>query len=527
MKTFTFEHEELGIGKLTGVITPENVVQFQSIPYATIPGRFKQSILLETLSGTDRDFTKPGPASPQTFPSTIHDGGPHPDDGDPSTPPSTSEFNCLILNLNVPLSTLTSLSSPTTPTLLPILLYIHGGGFILGRIDAAHNTAYITSQSLSSHQPTITASIQYRLGALGSLYLPSDPSAANRCLYDQRNALLWMQRFVRGFGGDAGRVTLFGESAGALSICAHMLSRGSVLVDSGGSGKKKKALFNRVVLMSGVLGPATMPVSVGKAEEVYEEFMGRVGVRESGEEGLRRVREEVAVERIVEVTREMGERGTLWWPTLTEGWFGGEKVKKGGLTWDTVADALAACEWVDGVVLGCTGFEGTSSMDKVSNITPRDFLAGIQDQLGPESAALISKAYQITPDMDPNLFITRAMRWWGDVLFDAPTHALSNALSRTNKKTYRYIFTIRNPFPSHPLYQLSHHWVDIYFVFKTFHFRYPSQRLKDLSTRHAQLWVEFANGEAPWRAYDGGEGVVMVADERDGWVERRKTSNSR
>jgi hypothetical protein len=84
---------------------------------------------------------------------------------------------------------------------------------------------------------------------------------------------------------------------------------------------------------------------------------------------------------------------------------------------------------------------------------------------------------------------------------------------------------VRNPFAASPLYQQPHHWVDVYFVFKTFQFRYPSQRLKNISTQHARLWVDFANGKAPWARYEygGGQGdeVVMVADEREGWVEKK------
>jgi hypothetical protein len=55
---FTFDHAELG--PMTGLITPQNVVQFRAIPYATIPARFKRSILLESISHTNRDFTKDG-----------------------------------------------------------------------------------------------------------------------------------------------------------------------------------------------------------------------------------------------------------------------------------------------------------------------------------------------------------------------------------------------------------------------------------------------------------------------------------
>jgi hypothetical protein len=96
-------------------------------------------------------------------------------------------------------------------------------------------------------------------------------------------------------------------------------------------------------------------------------------------------------------------------------------------------------------------------------------------------------------------------------------------VTHTNKKVYRYIFDVRNPFPGSPFYQQPHHWVDIYFVFKTFQFRYPTQRLKDISTKHAQLWIDFVNGKTLWKEYkdtEEGDEMVMVVNEREGWVER-------
>jgi hypothetical protein len=180
-------------------------------------------------------------------------------------------------------------------------------------------------------------------------------------------------------------------------------------------------------------------------------------------------------------------------------------------------------------------------MARVAGITPQAFLAGISDQLGEKSAKIVGQAYNITPGMDRNLFMTRAMEWIGDIVFNgkashspipsrtmltipAPTHMLAQYLTtRTNKKVYRYIFDVRNPFPGSSFYAQPHHWVDVYFVFKTFQFRYPTQKLKDTSTKHAQLWIDFANGKAPWKEYKytgAGDGMVTVADEREGWVER-------
>ena len=165
-------------------------------------------------------------------------------------------------------------------------------------------------------------------------------------------------------------------------------------------------------------------------------------------------------------------------------------------------------------------------MTRFAGVTPSAFLSSIEKQLGSTASSLTSHAYAITPTMDQNLFLTAFMRWIGDVLFDAPTHLLATYLStKTTKRVYRYIFDVRNPFPNNALYQQPHHWVDIYFVFKAHQFRYPSQRLKEISSQHARLWTEFANGKAPWGEYKysedrKGEAVLMIADERAGWVER-------
>jgi hypothetical protein len=57
-RTFTFNH--LDLGPMTGVVSPDDVVQFRAIPYATIPGRFRRSVLLDNISATSRDFTRFG-----------------------------------------------------------------------------------------------------------------------------------------------------------------------------------------------------------------------------------------------------------------------------------------------------------------------------------------------------------------------------------------------------------------------------------------------------------------------------------
>jgi carboxylesterase type B len=276
-------------------------------------------------------------ACPQIFPDENSSGGTFPGE---IHPPPSDEFKCLILQLNVPLVHLQSQSHSSSK--LPVLVYIHGGGFVLGKIDPQHNTALLVEQSILDSQPIISASIQYRLGALGYLHTP-EPETANLALNDQRNALYWIQRFVGGFGGDSARVTVFGESAGAISICGHMLA----------APPPEGPLFTRVVLMSGIIGPSTAPNSVEKAEEQYEAFLERLGVQTRGEDGMQELRD-MDVQRIVETSAEFNDEGSMWLSVLDREWFG-EEAKS--VTWDRIPELLGKCEWVDEVVLGTTSFE--------------------------------------------------------------------------------------------------------------------------------------------------------------------------
>jgi carboxylesterase type B len=259
-------------------------------------------------------------------------------------PPPSDEFKCLILQLNIPLA---HLQSTPFPFKLPVLVYIHGGGFVLGKIDDQHNTARIVQQSLFESQPIISASIQYRVGALGYLHTP-EPGNANLALHDQRNALEWIQMFIGGFGGDKERVTVFGESAGSMSICAHMLS----------APPRSGPLFQKAILMSGVIATTTAPMPVEDAEKRYETFLDMLGIHERGEAGLQMLRE-VDVERIVNASAEISDSGSMWGVSVQDSdWFG----DVGAVTWDRVPELIGKCEWVDEIVLGTTSFEVRGSI---------------------------------------------------------------------------------------------------------------------------------------------------------------------
>lgn len=122
----------------------------------------------------------------------------------------------------------------------PVLVWIHGGAFVLG---SGSQTLYDGS-TLARRGDVVVVTINYRLGALGFLrardrFGPRLPASGNEGLLDQIAALEWVRDEIEAFGGDPHRVTIFGESAGAMS-CATLLGV-----------PRARGLFHGAILQSG------------------------------------------------------------------------------------------------------------------------------------------------------------------------------------------------------------------------------------------------------------------------------------
>jgi len=172
---------------------------FQNIPYAAPPvGPLRWQPPRPALPWLGvRDATHPGNACPQPSQQTL--GGPL----------STTE-DCLGLNVYAPRSDVRG---------LPVVVFIHGGYMVTGsgRDYSAHR--------LEARGDVVTVTINYRLGALGGLSLAgATPGgiAGDYGIQDQQAALRWVQRNIAAFGGDPGRVTIDGQSAGAVSVCSQL-----------------------------------------------------------------------------------------------------------------------------------------------------------------------------------------------------------------------------------------------------------------------------------------------------------------
>ncbi len=239
-------------GAVRGVAMPGGYA-FHGLPYAAPPIgnlRWRAPRPPAAWDGV-RDATEFAPSCPQPL--------------SPFLPPGPIDEDCLYLNVS-------------TPTLRhgggrPVLVWIHGGGLTQ---DAGRN---YDGTKLAA-EGIVVVTINYRLGALGflahpALALRSGGPAGNYGLMDQQAALRWVQRNIGRFGGDPYNVTIAGESAGGLSVLAHLVSRSS------------RGLFQRAIVQSGAF--ALTQQSLAAAETFGQTFATSVDCPDQSAECLRKV----------------------------------------------------------------------------------------------------------------------------------------------------------------------------------------------------------------------------------------------
>ena len=140
-----------------------------------------------------------------------------------------TEAGCNNANVWAPRNTR---ATNATAPLVPVMVWIHGGSFTSAAPSlAVYNGTQLVAAAAASDTPVIVASLQYRMGGLGFMAhraLREEPgahgSSGNYGLLDQLAGLRWVQQNIEAFGGDPARVTIFGESAGAYSVCALLAS---------------------------------------------------------------------------------------------------------------------------------------------------------------------------------------------------------------------------------------------------------------------------------------------------------------
>lgn len=177
----------------------------------------------------------------------------------PNAPPEPGSEDCLYLNVWAPAS------RSARPR--PVLVWIHGGGFVLGSgSDPIYNGA-----DYAQRGDLVFVTLNYRLGGFGFLATDRDPGSANLGLLDQVAALRWIRDNIAAFGGDPANVTVMGESAGGMSI-------GCLL-----GAPAARELFARAIIQSGGARPV---FPAGQARQVTALALAEAGLRRGEDERL-------------------------------------------------------------------------------------------------------------------------------------------------------------------------------------------------------------------------------------------------
>jgi len=370
--------------------------------------------------------------------------------------------DCLYLNVWTP--------AQSADARVPVLVWIYGGGFSFGSTSTpVHNGEHLARKGV------VLVSINYRVGPLGFLAHPELSAesphhvSGNYGLLDQIAGLQWVRKNIAAFGGDPDKVTIFGESAGGISVSmlcasplAHGLFQGAISQSGGSFGPSRPTTY-----------PGENMRRLPDAERAGAAYLTKAGVSSVAE--LRRLPPDQL---------PAGWGSGAAWPII-DGWVIPDdqyKLYAAGLYNDTP------------ILVGYNSDEGLSfSREK----TPAEFIANTRQRYGPFADKLLA-AYPVGPDTVPKTArdLTR------DAAFGWHTWSWALLQARTGRSRVFYYYFDQHP--AHPAGapEADHgapHGVDVPYVFQTLDRKDPKLTPGDLAVSEAMAtyWTNFAKKGDP------------------------------
>jgi para-nitrobenzyl esterase len=374
--------------------------------------------------------------------------------------PTVSE-DCLYLNIWAPIT--------SSRKHLPVIVWIYGGGY---RNGSASMPLYWGDRL--AHKGVIVATIAYRVGPLGFLALPElthespHRSSGNYGLMDQIAALEWIQRNIAAFGGDPHRVTIAGQSSGAMSVSVLMAS------------PRAKGLFQGAIGESGglfeplQLAPKYLLANAERDGEKYAASLGVTSLQE-----LRRL----------PATALLGG------------------ANSGGVTHPVIEpyvlpvspyEAFASGQQNDVPLLIGSNAEEARSLTNVADVKASTFNAGVESSFGPLPASIMA-AYPHATDTEARqarLDLERDLRFGWDMWAWARLQAATGA-----SHVYYYSFQQKPPFPVGSAYAGwgASHFAELWYVFDHLNqapWRW-SRADRKLAEEISGYWANFATSGNP------------------------------
>lgn len=450
-------------GQLEGVIE-DGAVVYKGIPYAAPPvGEWR--------------WRPPQPVAPWTGVRRAAEFGPNcmqgrfgPPQAAGAQPPRVSE-DCLYLNVWRP-------ADARAEARLPVMVWIHGGGFVGGSGSSPANLG-----AGFARQGVILVSFNYRLGRFGFFAFPAlsrerpEELKGNYAYMDQIAALKWVQRNIAAFGGNPKNVTIFGFSAGGVSVhslLASPLARGlfqKAIVESGGS--RDSVLTARPMNRDGV--DPNYPVS---AETIGIEFARSMGIEGTDEAALARLRA-LSAEQILQGPSSGGPRYEL------------TPILDGRLITETAESAYKARRMPRvPIIVGSNSADTAGSRVRASN----------KEQLWARFGKWSEQA-KAAYDPDGKAELATLIAQMNDDFGQAePARFAANAFAAIGAPAYRYRFSYVQTALREKMRMGAPHGGEIAFVFGTLAPR-PGVEISDqdraVSRMIQSYWVNFARKGDP------------------------------
>ena len=436
---------KIASGMLSGV-RDGDVVAFKGVPFAAPPVgdlRWRPPQPAAPWSGV-RAADKVGAVCAQAYNAKDNGVGPQP----------VSE-DCLTLNV----------FAPAGAKAAPVMVWIHGGGFVNGS-----GTAALYDGAGLARQGVVVVTLNYRLGRFGFFAHPALTKAAsgepvgNYGLMDMIAALNWVKANISRFGGDPGQVTIFGESAGGIAVDDLMISPAA------------RGLFVRAIVESG-LGREPAP-PLAEAEKAGEAFATKVGLANATAADLRKLS-----------TEQILVAGD---PDLRAG---GGSMRDGQIL--TLGPMEAFAQGVEAKVPYLVGW---NSLEFPAPAAVRDKF--LETAAPAEKRSQLAAAYR-----DPDSYGAHIV---SDLLFTEPALSLARLHAAHGQPTWVYQFSVLSPAERSTL-QGAPHASERQYVFKTLKTSpWPTDANDAVqSDAMSAYWTAFAktgdpngSGRVRWPAYD-------------------------
>lgn len=460
-------------GQLQGVLEG-GVKVWRGIPYAEPPVgelRYQAPQRLQGWNGI-RDASQYGPACLQPVDAAGSVMFADASKEDPSE-------DCLYLNVWAP--------EAESSQLRPVMVWIHGGAFVSG----SGSMPMYDGTELSLRGDVVVVTINYRLGAFGFLHLTSfdDSFDSNVGLLDQVLALKWVRDNISAFGGDPERVTVFGESAGSMSIASLMAMPAA------------KGLFKQAIMESG----ASQVISTSQSLQITTAFLHELGIAQGEVSKLRTIPAARILEASQSLMHRMGGLGMLFQPTIDPATLPVEPAR-------AIQDGSSA---EVSLIIGTNRDEGAFFIREGSTpLDTKQAAVALIELTGSKEAGELVASYPSTTEGQAQLMT--------DLVFWAPSIRFATAqASHAPVWMYRFDWTL----PGHPFFNKAVHGVEVLYVFNNSSFLsrlgvQPTEEVTSFAEKVQDAWIAFAHtgspatSDIPWPNYDTEKRSTLILDSK-------------